>query len=78
MISDTGFGIEKDELSLIFDGYHQIKRISSEKQKGTGVGLTIVKKILNLNRITVKVESEPGKGISFILIIPVAESLNKQ
>jgi signal transduction histidine kinase len=77
VISDTGFGIEKDELSLIFDRYYQIKRISSEKQKGTGLGLTIVKKILDLYQITIKVESEPGKGTSFTLIIPVADSLNK-
>lgn len=73
VISDTGFGIEKDEISLIFDRYYQIKRISSESQTGTGLGLTIVKKILDLHQITINVESELAKGTSFILRIPVPE-----
>jgi signal transduction histidine kinase len=71
VISDTGLGIEKDDISLIFERYYQIKRISSEKQAGTGLGLTIVKKILDLHQIDVKVESEPGKGTSFTLTIPI-------
>ena len=78
MIYDTGFGMEKDEISLIFERYYQIKRITSDKQTGTGLGLTIVKKILDLHQITVKVESEPGKGTSFILTIPVPELVKKQ
>ena len=71
VISDTGLGIEKDEIPLIFERYYQIKRISSNKQAGTGLGLTIVKKILDLHQIDIKVESEPSKGTSFILTIPI-------
>jgi signal transduction histidine kinase len=71
VISDTGFGIEKDEISLIFDRYYQTKRISSNKQAGTGLGLAIVKKILDLHKIDIRVESEPSKGTSFILSIPI-------
>ena len=73
VISDTGFGIEKDEISLIFERYYQVKRISSDKQTGTGLGLTIVKKILDLHHIGIKVESEPSKGTSFILTIPILD-----
>ena len=71
VIADTGFGIEKDEISLIFERYYQIKRISPDKQTGTGLGLTIVKKILDLHHIGIRVESEPSKGTSFILSIPI-------
>jgi signal transduction histidine kinase len=75
VISDTGFGIEKEEIPLIFERYYQIKRISSENKTGTGLGLTIVKKILDLHKIDVRVESEPGKVTSFILTIPVLERI---
>jgi signal transduction histidine kinase len=44
VIPDTRFGIEKEEISYIFEMYYQIKRISSDKTQGTGLGLTIVKK----------------------------------
>ncbi|HKI78222.1 MAG TPA: ATP-binding protein [Ignavibacteriaceae bacterium] len=70
-LSDNGRGIEKEELPFIFDRYHQIKRISSEKPQGTGLGLTIVKKILDLHKMKIEVKSKINSGTSFIITIPV-------
>ena len=75
VISDTGSGIEKEEIPLIFERYYQVKRISHEGNSGTGLGLTIVKKILDLHQIDVKVDSSPAKGTAFILTIPVLEPI---
>jgi signal transduction histidine kinase len=76
VISDTGFGIEKDEISLIFERYYQVKRVSTELQTGTGLGLIIVKKILDMHQINIRVESELSKGSSFILSIPIPEPVS--
>ena len=62
--SDTGCGIEKDELPYIFERYHKSKRVVSN-QKGTGLGLAIVKKILELHGINISVESEKDSGTTF-------------
>jgi signal transduction histidine kinase len=71
VISDNGPGIEKDQIKYIFDRYHQIKRVSTETSQGTGLGLTIVKKLLDLQGMTIDVESEFAKGTSFIVTVPV-------
>ena len=51
-----------------------MKRISSEKSGGSGLGLTIVKKIMDLHGFDIKVKSELNKGTSFILTFPVSEN----
>lgn len=73
-ISDTGIGISKEDLAQIFSRYHQTKRISSENNTGIGLGLTIVKKILDMHEIQIEVKSELSKGTSFILKIPISNS----
>lgn len=71
VISDNGPGIEKDQIPHIFDRYHQIKRLSTEASQGTGLGLTIVKKLLDIQGMDISVESEISRGTSFLLSIPV-------
>lgn len=69
VISDSGLGIEKDQIPFIFDRYHQIKRVSTEAFHGTGLGLTIVKKLADLQGLKIHVKSEAAKGTSFIITI---------
>ncbi|MFB0553533.1 MAG: PAS domain-containing sensor histidine kinase [Phycisphaerae bacterium] len=64
-ISDTGSGIAPERLPHIFDAYH------SFRPKGSGLGLPIVKKIIEAHSGTIKVDSEPGKGTSFTIRLPV-------
>ncbi len=69
IVSDNGPGIEKDQIEHIFDRYHQIKRVSTETSQGTGLGLTIVKKLIDIQGMSINVESELTKGTSLIITI---------
>ena len=71
-VTDSGIGISKEEIPLIFDRYHQTKRVASEYQQGTGLGLTIVKKILDLHGFKINIDSEISKGTKFIMEFPIA------
>lgn len=63
-VTDSGVGISSEDLTHIFDRYKQIHSRSAES-KGMGIGLAIVKKILELHQVSIKVASEPGKGTTF-------------
>ncbi len=64
-IKDTGIGIPADKINRIFSSYEQISSKTSRKYGGSGLGLSICKKILDKMGSTVFVESEPGKGSTF-------------
>jgi len=66
-IQDTGPGIPCDQLDKIFDKF---VRVIAETKEGTGLGLPIAKDIIVLHKGRIRVESESGKGTSFIFIIP--------
>ena len=63
-VTDTGVGISPEDLTHIFERYKQIQPRSPEL-KGMGIGLAIVKKILELHQAAIVVSSEPGKGTTF-------------
>ena len=67
-ISDTGPGIEPDELDKLFEAFVQTKT-GRESHKGTGLGLTISRKFVQLMGGEIKVESEVGRGTTFIFQI---------
>jgi len=67
VISDTGAGIRKEDLPRIFDPYF------TTKPAGTGLGLAIVHKIVEAHDGEIRVESEPGKGTTVSVSLPVAE-----
>jgi signal transduction histidine kinase len=71
-ISDNGLGMSPEEIPFIFDRYYQVKRISYDKYLGSGLGLSIVKRILDIHNFEVSVKSEPSKGTSFLITIPVS------
>jgi signal transduction histidine kinase len=63
-VTDTGIGISPEDLTHIFERYKQIyPRLA--QSKGMGIGLAIVKKILELHQAAISVSSEPGKGTTF-------------
>jgi signal transduction histidine kinase len=68
-ITDMGIGIEADKISDIFEPFHQIDGSSTRKQGGTGLGLTLVQKILDAHGQKVEVLSTPGKGSSFTFLL---------
>jgi len=68
-ISDTGVGIDQDHLDRIFDPFFSTKEVG----KGTGLGLSIVHGIVQEHQGTVTVESQPGLGTKFIIVLPTEE-----
>lgn len=69
-IKDSGIGISQDKLNSIFNAFEQEDDNDSRKYEGTGLGLSIVKSIVELQSGTIRVESELGKGSTFIVTIP--------
>jgi two-component system sensor histidine kinase GlrK len=70
-VSDTGPGIKKENLTAIFEKFHQAAFKQPNPIKGTGLGLTIVKHVITAHGGRVWAESEPGQGSSFIFVLPV-------
>jgi len=68
-IADTGSGIPADKLNRIFEPFFTTKEVG----KGTGLGLSIAYDIIKKHRGEIQVQSEPGKGTTFIVRIPVEE-----
>lgn len=70
-IKDTGRGIAKDQLNNVFNRFYQIDDSSTRDQEGTGIGLALVKELVELQHGEIRVTSEIGKGTSFEIKIPV-------
>lgn len=76
-VSDTGIGIDEDNMGKIFESFEQAYSDTSRKFGGTGLGLSISKKLVELHDGKIWVESEKGKGSHFHFIIPYAIAENK-
>ncbi|QTA80511.1 Tol-Pal system protein [Desulfonema limicola] len=77
-VEDTGIGISKDQQEIIFKSFCQQKGDYSKKYGGTGLGLTISKRLTEIMGGEIIVESEPGKGSIFRLIFPDPEIIVKR
>jgi signal transduction histidine kinase len=71
-VSDTGVGIAAEDQERIFEEFQQVDSSSTRKKGGTGLGLAIAKRIVELHGGRVWVESNPGEGASFSVILPLA------
>jgi len=69
-VADTGPGIPEKDLTAIFDKFRQAAITNYNKIKGTGLGLAIVKHIINAHGGKVWVESEIGRGSTFVFLLP--------
>lgn len=68
-VKDEGCGMQKDKLPMIFDRYVTLKDYSLTKQSGTGIGLSLVKEIVELHKADITVSSEEGKGSCFTITL---------
>ena len=71
-VIDQGIGIAQDELDKIFGRFYQVDGSSKRRFGGTGLGLAIAKEIITAHGGKITVSSEPGKGSTFSLAVPVA------
>jgi signal transduction histidine kinase len=69
-VSDTGMGIQKEDLSRIFDKFYRVKSTETRQIVGTGLGLSIVRSIVDAHLGSISVESELGKGTTFTVCFP--------
>jgi PAS domain S-box-containing protein len=69
-VVDTGIGIKPENLNIIFDAFRQVDTGIARAQEGTGLGLNITKKLLEMMGGSIHVESEFGKGSNFTIRLP--------
>jgi signal transduction histidine kinase len=73
-ISDTGIGIPLDEQALIWQRFHRVENPLSLEAGGLGIGLTIVKALVEAHGGRVWVDSAPERGSTFTVLLPIARS----
>ncbi|WP_372650946.1 two-component regulator propeller domain-containing protein, partial [Draconibacterium sp.] len=73
-ISNTGKGIEKDSQNKVFERFYQGSNNAESANTGTGIGLSLVKNLVELNHGVITLESEPGKSTTFSVLLPLNKS----
>ncbi|MFC1697545.1 ATP-binding protein [Nanoarchaeota archaeon] len=69
-VQDTGIGIPEDDIPKIFEKFHQLENAATRKVGGTGLGLTIVRHLVEMHGGSITVDSKEGKGSTFSFTIP--------
>ena len=77
-VRDTGIGIKPDDQELVFEAFRQIEQGTTRQQEGTGLGLALVKRLVELHGGRITVESTPGQGSCFTFTLPLVEDLHPQ
>ena len=72
VVKDTGIGIPKEDLKLIWDRFYKSDLSRGRDKKGTGLGLSIVKEIINCHNEHINVISTEGVGSEFIFSLPLS------
>ena len=70
-VKDNGCGIPEDAIPRLFDKFYQVDASMTRKHGGTGLGLPIVKHIIDLHKGTIEVKSIINKGSEFIIELPI-------
>lgn len=71
VVKDTGIGIPANKIDTIFDRFVQVDKSFTRNHEGSGIGLSIVKAFVEMHNGTITVESEYGKGTTFIIRLPI-------
>jgi signal transduction histidine kinase/HAMP domain-containing protein len=71
LVTDSGVGISAEDQELIFEEFKQVGRDYTSKAEGSGLGLALTKRFVELHRGTIQVKSAPGKGSTFTVTLPI-------
>ena len=71
-IRDNGFGIDKGEINNIFRKFYRVQNGNLHNAKGLGLGLYFTKKVITMHEGAIKVQSTPGEGTTFTVVIPIS------
>jgi hypothetical protein len=74
-VSDSGFGIDREHISQIFNRFYRVDMTGSRMYGGTGLGLSIAKELVELHEGRITVTSTLGKGTEFTVLIPIAKKV---
>lgn len=77
-VSDSGIGIPAKDIDRIFERFYRVENAENGHQTGTGVGLHIVSEYVHLHQGEIKVESVPGKGSDFSILIPARQHIQQE
>ena len=69
-VQDTGIGISSENLPKLYEKFGDHQRLGTDGEKGTGLGMPIVKSFVDLHGGTIEIESEVGKGTTFVISLP--------
>jgi signal transduction histidine kinase len=75
-VADTGIGIAQSDQEEVFKAFKQVDSITGREQHGTGLGLALTKRFVELHGGQIRVASEPGKGSVFTLVLPLIPGLS--
>ncbi|MFQ5542691.1 MAG: ATP-binding protein, partial [Candidatus Binatia bacterium] len=70
-VRDTGIGIKEADMSRLFEVFYMVEGVDRKKYPGSGLGLNIVKRLVELVKGEIRVESELGKGSTFTVTLPL-------
>jgi signal transduction histidine kinase/DNA-binding GntR family transcriptional regulator len=70
-VADTGIGIAREDHEAVFEEFRQVGRDYTKKAEGTGLGLALARRFVELHGGTIRLDSEPGKGSTFTFTLPV-------
>ena len=73
VISDTGKGLNEEEVEKIFERFYQVEDQNKTYIGGTGIGLEVVKSFVYLHKGDIKVESKVGSGTTFKILLPIGK-----
>ncbi|MDV7138383.1 two-component regulator propeller domain-containing protein [Maribacter sp. TH_r10] len=74
IISDTGPGLEKNQINKIFERFYQVENLNKTYYGGTGIGLEVVQNFVRLHKGKIEVESELGEGSTFRVLLPAGKN----
>lgn len=74
-VRDTGVGIKKDDIEKVFTDFYQAERVRDQQLGGTGIGLALTKRMVELHKGEIFAESDPGKGSCFWFTLPISHDV---